>query len=614
MQKLQWSRLKAVVICAAVAIAIVAATGATPAFAVGSTGSDSLHHRVEQVRAGIAPQTRSSPSQRITFYWGLKRKDSGVARALKKASNPRSNGYRKFLAPAKIATRYGASVSTVRTVRTYLKSHGVSGQLDSSRAFMRVSGTVSQLESAFNVTIMQGAFPSENFTLFAPMTDPVLPAKIAKLVPQRLWAYFAQISAGPGSSVPARRSQQDPAVRLAQTSGRRARSQSNPPTNQGTFVGTCPAVESSPLASYTMSVQQGIAAYKIDRLQRGKRGDVRPRQPLIGVLALGEGFTDANVKAAAACVGTKAPVQRYRTDGMTGPLLEGLEGELDVQLVTAAIKGISRVPVFEALPSPLATFLGPFAALSSPQRPTVLTNSYLVCEPEIDRQVRALADSAYARLALAGTSAFSAAGDSGSSGCVNQDTGAGPTMLAVGYPASSPFTTGVGGTRLTLTKNNSIASEVVWNDSPWGTTAAGNGGTSRLYPRPWWQPKSVTKSKMLTVPDLSAHASTYPGFPVVGVTPGLFATPVYGTSAAAPLTASGFALLNARELSNGRPPLGFVNPWLYQQRYAVVRDIKVGNNALLNPACCVAKKGYDEASGMGSPNFAKLAKKVPEPR
>lgn len=580
---------------------------------MAASGADVLGNQLDQ-RSGDELKTRVAATDVVTFYWGLKRRDGAVANKLKSVANPKSKQYRKFLTPKQIATRYGASKSTVRTVKAYLRSKGVVGDVDSSRTFMRVRGSVGQFETAFNTTIVSGTNPSAGFMFYGAVADPAVPADIASLAPQRVWAYVKQTATGAGSSIPARRTLSDSLVRARSELQASQRVQTSPPTNQGTLVGTCAAVKTSPVAKYTMTVQQGAVAYKINKLQKRTRGDRRTKQPLIGVLGLGQGYTNSKLKSAASCVGVRAPAQRYRTDGMTGPLPDGLEGNLDIQLVTAAIQGISKVPVFEVLGSQLSSFLGPFAALNSPQRPTVLTNSYLLCEPEANAELRSLTDSAYSRLALAGTSAFIAAGDSGSSGCVDHDTGVGPTNLAVGYPASSPFTTGVGGTRLTLRKNNSIASEVVWNDSPWGVLAGGNGGTSVDYQRPWWQPKSVTKSTMLTVPDISAHSSTFPGFPVVGASPGLFEDPVYGTSAAAPLMASGFALLNAREMSKGQPPLGFVNPWLYQQRYSVIRDVKVGNNAVFNPACCVATKGYDKASGLGSPNFAKLAQRVKAPR
>lgn len=38
-------------------------------------------------------------------------------------------------------------------------------------------------------------------------------------------------------------------------------------------------------------------------------------------------------------------------------------------------------------------------------------------------------------------------------------------------------------------------------------------------------------------------------------------------------------MLNDARLSAGKPPLGFLNPWLYQTGYAGLNDITVGNNA-----------------------------------
>lgn len=575
--------------------------------------------------------TRAADDDRITFYWGLKRDDQGAARAVEAVSNPKSPRYRKYLSVREISRQYGATPKTIAIVKQYLQRRGVTGRVDPSGVFIRVEGTVAQLNSAFRTTIISGTFPTENFTLYGPENEPQLPKRIDALTSQRLWFYIQQSAVGQGSSQPASRllsrdrsqvqngseAQRSPDLeRSLEPVGNAAVSRvvqprfvPDMPTNQGTFVGTCPQLTTSEFAELTMSVQQAVEAYRLQGLQRRERGDATRTQPLIGVLGLGAGFTDQALRAASECVGAPAQVQRYYTDGMSGPLVSALEGNLDVQMVTAVLRGQSKVPVFEAPQSVLATFIGPFAALSSPQRPTVLTNSYLTCEPEIPKSIRVLTDAAYSRLALAGTASFIAAGDSGSSACVDHDTGVGPTLLAVGYPGSSPFTTAVGGTRLVLHRDNSIADEVVWNDSQWGVDAGGNGGESQLYPRPWWQPKKVTKvARALTVPDLSAHASTFPGFPVVGMTPSLFDEPVYGTSAAAPLTAAGFALINAKLMKSGKRPLGFVNPLLYRAPKRAIRDIVTGNNAVWNPQCCQAGPGYDQASGLGSPKFAELMK------
>jgi subtilase family serine protease len=82
------------------------------------------------------------------------------------------------------------------------------------------------------------------------------------------------------------------------------------------------------------------------------------------------------------------------------------------------------------------------------------------------------------------------------------------------YPAVSPFVTAVGGTRLTLGRENTRVSEVVWNDSVFGVSGAGGGGVARREPRPAYQDGANPQSHR-AVPDVSALADVVPGWPDV---------------------------------------------------------------------------------------------------
>ncbi|MFZ1362548.1 MAG: hypothetical protein WAS05_06395 [Candidatus Nanopelagicales bacterium] len=92
--------------------------------------------------------------------------------------------------------------------------------------------------------------------------------------------------------------------------------------------------------------------------------------------------------------------------------------------------------------------------------------------------------------------------------------------------------------------------------------------------------------------------------------------PVGGTSASTPLIASAISLLNRQEQRKGVPPLGFVNPWLYQVQYkgGAIRDVTRGTNDIYNNGCCVARRGYDRTTGLGSPNLEALARNIRAPR
>ena len=89
-----------------------------------------------------------------------------------------------------------------------------------------------------------------------------------------------------------------------------------------------------------------------------------------------------------------------------------------------------------------------------------------------------------------------------------------------------------------------------------------------------------------------------------------------GTSASAPTFAGVVALLNDLRLSKGKPALGFVNPFLYQNADAF-HDLTAGDTCgNWSKGCnCTAGgwgrgfpavKGWDPSSGLGTPNYEKL--------
>ena len=89
---------------------------------------------------------------------------------------------------------------------------------------------------------------------------------------------------------------------------------------------------------------------------------------------------------------------------------------------------------------------------------------------------------------------------------------------------------------------------------------------------------------------------------------------VGGTSASAPTFAGIVSLLNEHRLQNGKKPLGFLNPFLYQNADAFT-DVVKGTNAIGRGTGPIkygfnCTKGWDPATGHGTPNFEKLLKAV----
>jgi subtilase family serine protease len=245
-----------------------------------------------------------------------------------------------------------------------------------------------------------------------------------------------------------------------------------------------------------------------------------------------------------------------------------------------------------------------FADAAGPQGPRVVEEFTEFYERAADEHVTVLA----------------AAGDDGSS---NPETD-GVTFYAfptVGFPASSPWVTAVGGTSLSTDTSGNYQSETVWNDSG---CCAGGGGVSQLFKAPKYQhslPKAVRKQLggMRGVPDISYNADCYNAILVYLSYFGPDSAGYYsicGTSEGSPQWAGIIADLNQYA---GRP-LGFLNPALYALGGfgafgSFGRDITVGDNALIGVPGAVAPgysaaPGWDPASGWGTPNLVELPHKA----
>lgn len=177
--------------------------------------------------------------------------------------------------------------------------------------------------------------------------------------------------------------------------------------------------------------------------------------------------------------------------------------------------------------------------------------------------------------------------------------------LSVDFPASDPWVVAVGGTDPILDQQKGI-SETAWANNAnhaacnnhWGS----GGGLSKLFKRPDWQEapgvQNTYSNGMRQMPDVSAFASAltyyYLGhWDITG-----------GTSAAAPIWASGMALVNEKLLRQAR--MIFFGPHLFYQV-----DQNAGNNQL-QPYTDVTQGGnlyypatnnWDYATGLGTPNL-----------
>merc|ERR1712139_525328 len=179
------------------------------------------------------------------------------------------------------------------------------------------------------------------------------------------------------------------------------------------------------------------------------------------------------------------------------------------------------------------------------------------------------------------------------------------------FPAASPYITAVGGTDF-LTYD--IGDEQAWK--------SGGGGFSDTFDIPAYQADAVAAYKAradANLPDQSYWNNTGRGYPDVAALGGT-KTPycvavrggfsgVAGTSASCPVVAGVFAKLNGLRLAAGKPVLGFLNPFIYKNPSGF-QDVASGCNTGGGRYGFTAVKGWDAATGYGTPDFEALSQLV----
>lgn len=258
-----------------------------------------------------------------------------------------------------------------------------------------------------------------------------------------------------------------------------------------------------------------------------------------------------------------------------------------------------------------------------------ISMSFGACEATVSSARRRADESALQLAASLGVAVFVSGGDGGSASsfiahgspmCTGHpvDVHSGPFLpglkLGLSLPSSSPEVTSVGGTELKIdgvlhpsgAPGGTITDEFVWNtlkDKVLGD--AGGGGASHIYKvadAPWEKRVGLKASQPEEKPDITAIASE-PRAPFGGA----------GTSFSSPLMAGAYVVLEQDLLAHHRRAIGSFNPTLYRVfadqavRSKVFNDIDHGTTDLLHLGCCKARPGFDEASGLGSVNFDRLA-------
>ncbi|CAG8974177.1 hypothetical protein HYALB_00011785 [Hymenoscyphus albidus] len=219
--------------------------------------------------------------------------------------------------------------------------------------------------------------------------------------------------------------------------------------------------------------------------------------------------------------------------------------------------------------------------------PQVISSSYGDDEQTVPKAYAARVCRQFAQLGARGISLLVSSGDDGvgssdPEGCVTNDGKNTPTFLPA-FPAGCPYVTAVGATQQFEPEVSAYRQPGIGPDGRnHGFYASGSGG--RGYP------------------DLAAQGLYFAFFF------NLTESSISGTSASCPLVSSIVSLVNDALIAEKKPPLGFLNPWLYSKGYKGFTDILSGNAQGCGVTGFPVTKGWDPITGFGTPNFPALLK------
>ncbi len=576
----------------------------------------------------------------VSLYFNRSAAQEADLQALLAAQQDRTSPlYHQWLTPEQYAARFGAAQADLEKVQAWLQQQGFAIEsVARSHNMIRFSGSVSQVESAFGTQMHY--YNAGGAKHFAPSTALSLPSAIAPVV------------AGVRNLNDFRPRAQHVRARAAFTS------------SQSTSVFFSPG-DISTVYDVVPLTSAGVNGLGQTIVVAGQSwidvGDVEHFQTAAGLAKKDP---------------TMVLVPGTGSDGTPTTGDEG-ESDLDVEWAGALAPGATIAFVYTGDDTNYGVFDSVAYAVDQ-KIGQIISLSYDTCELNLQATDFTTLEAIFSQAATQGQSVTVASGDQGSTACFieNPPKSGDPTLatqeaLAVNYPASSAYVTGLGGARIDQTNSayetqgqgywaaqgssDIISSalkyipEEAWNDdnATNGLSASG-GGTSTTIVRPTWQagvPGIPSGSKRL-VPDVSLFSSpNFPGYLFCTSDQGDWSsgqtgscgngfrasssdvslTAAGGTSFAAPVFAGMLALINQKAgYTTGQ---GLINPTLYtlaanSATYAAAfHDITSGNNyCTAGSSFCAsngatlgykAGTGYDQVTGLGSVDLTVLANAWP---
>ncbi len=528
---------------------------------------------------------RVARDQVIEFLVGLRLSDmSEVTRLVARQADRRSVDFGRFLTPAQFAATFAPSQEEYDGLAAELVRLGltVTRKVD-GRTTLSVKGPASVVEQVFGTELLEYEDSITNTSVRR-----IEAGASGGLISARFYAPSARFSLEALSKW---------SGLVAQVSGLDSAAPWFPHLHMAPGTSSIPPGPASPDALPGLADPADIRSiYKVNGAL-GKQGQqVTGAGETVALLGTGtpppasdlQGFVDTFGLPDYTTHYTQVFVGGPNRDPAAAAFQEEFEDVLDADMVLGTAPQANVVHVFTAANAGGLFNDGISFVVNQVPQAHGVSVSFGTCERAAASEVNQL-DTLFIQAQAQGQTWFFSSGDNGTDGC--QD-GSKNGVLAVDWPASSPYVIGVGGTAILG------GVEKAWS--------GGGGGQSELFPKPAYQigVGPYPSDDARDVPDVAALA----GDPGVATYFQGTVQVAEGTSAASPIWVGIWAML-----AEARGHVGMPNA--HENIYAVgptaFRDITSGSNTDGTTAGYPAIPGYDLATGWGVPDLVKLVGALP---
>ncbi len=470
-----------------------------------------------------------------------------------------------------LASKLGISDTTYQKIKDFFTPAGISLKLSKLRTHLAIDAKASTLAKLLQTKFVLRKYNDRTF--YAPATPPKLPKSVLDSI--------AAVTGLDNYSMP-------PQHAFTLTAGKQQSKQQ--------------VAQNCQPSSQTLLPRQVAHAYGYDQLwSKGLNGE----NMTVNLVEI-DGFQASDIQNYFKCINFKGKLSTVNVDGAPSESLG--ESTLDVQMIAGLARSINIVDyqtdsnasddIWLHVNDELQQILNDNTNNASSG--SVVSISLGAAEAQISTDdIRAIDQSIQQLTQAEHMTVFIASGDCGAFTTRRYGD------LSVSFPASDASSVAVGGTILLPDQNGNRSNEVVWSDgsnkssckNSWGS----GGGNSLVFGRQSWQNASGVSNQYSKnarqLPDVSAAA-----YALAVYYQGRWSS-VGGTSAAAPIWATGLALVNEglikqiHKFGYGPQLFYYVNGQSNGGR--PYYDVTRGNN-LYFPAT----SGWDYSTGLGTPNLA----------